>query len=391
MSLDSRHSSLHISYPSTLSNNFYQRSLSTTRPLSNRSGNHQATSSSTDKHAPQSSSTSGIGRKVANSLELFKESSSNEDVTLETSSASRKPSSSSKADSVPEPSFEFFKRSEWPDRETAARRRRSITVFEKVMTRDDNASSETKSYQGQEFKPLVREGDLLHRPKDPTNKKDDSRGRRRDRKNIRSVVDDRSSLPTAFNINYGRQLSSPAQRTYPLSPSPSRSPASRLALSSSSKHRETTPTCLERTGSTSSSHQAKSAEPLPPVQPISSLWSTDEESAWETASATTSNSTLSANDLSSSQVSAIPASSLHSPVDYNDPVTQHSLVSFASRMGPREVDDDPEFDDEDQLPHVPLRPFRNQVGGHSAIYKFTKRAVCKVRPRYSSMVVFSLL
>ena len=58
-------------------------------------------------------------------------------------------------------------------------------------------------------------------------------------------------------------------------------------------------------------------------------------------------------------------------------------------MGPREVDDDPEFDDEDQLPHVPLRPFRNQVGGHSAIYKFTKRAVCKVRPRYSSMVVFS--
>ncbi|KZT62083.1 SAICAR synthase-like protein [Calocera cornea HHB12733] len=26
---------------------------------------------------------------------------------------------------------------------------------------------------------------------------------------------------------------------------------------------------------------------------------------------------------------------------------------------------------------VPLRPFRNKVGGHSAIYKFTKRAVCK--------------
>jgi inositol-hexakisphosphate kinase len=31
-----------------------------------------------------------------------------------------------------------------------------------------------------------------------------------------------------------------------------------------------------------------------------------------------------------------------------------------------------------RLPHVPLRPFRNQVGGHSAIYKFTRRAVCKV-------------
>lgn len=33
---------------------------------------------------------------------------------------------------------------------------------------------------------------------------------------------------------------------------------------------------------------------------------------------------------------------------------------------------------QDKLPHIPLRPFRNQVGGHSAIYKFTKRAVCKV-------------
>lgn len=31
----------------------------------------------------------------------------------------------------------------------------------------------------------------------------------------------------------------------------------------------------------------------------------------------------------------------------------------------------------ESLPHIPLRPFRNQVGGHSAIYRFTKRAVCK--------------
>ena len=30
------------------------------------------------------------------------------------------------------------------------------------------------------------------------------------------------------------------------------------------------------------------------------------------------------------------------------------------------------------FPPVPLQPFHNQVGGHSAIYKFTKRAVCKV-------------
>jgi hypothetical protein len=52
------------------------------------------------------------------------------------------------------------------------------------------------------------------------------------------------------------------------------------------------------------------------------------------------------------------------------------------------VDDDIGVDDryhtqfepsEDVLPHIPLRPFRNQVGGHTSIYKFTKRAVCKVR------------
>ena len=35
-------------------------------------------------------------------------------------------------------------------------------------------------------------------------------------------------------------------------------------------------------------------------------------------------------------------------------------------------------EERESLPHIPLRPFRNQVGGHSAIYKFTKRAVCKV-------------
>ena len=41
---------------------------------------------------------------------------------------------------------------------------------------------------------------------------------------------------------------------------------------------------------------------------------------------------------------------------------------------------DPDLDfSQASLPHIPLRPFRNQVGGHSAIYKFTKGAVCKVR------------
>lgn len=48
--------------------------------------------------------------------------------------------------------------------------------------------------------------------------------------------------------------------------------------------------------------------------------------------------------------------------------------------------DDLELDG--HLPHIPLRPFRNQVGGHSAIYKFTKRAVCKVSV-FSCLLDFS--
>lgn len=35
-------------------------------------------------------------------------------------------------------------------------------------------------------------------------------------------------------------------------------------------------------------------------------------------------------------------------------------------------------DDQEDVMTVPLQPFRNKVGGHSEIYKFTRRAVCKV-------------
>ena len=51
-----------------------------------------------------------------------------------------------------------------------------------------------------------------------------------------------------------------------------------------------------------------------------------------------------------------------------------------------------ELDLDGHLPHIPLRPFRNQVGGHSAIYKFTKRAVCKVsNPFYMISIEWSVI
>jgi hypothetical protein len=36
--------------------------------------------------------------------------------------------------------------------------------------------------------------------------------------------------------------------------------------------------------------------------------------------------------------------------------------------------------DEQRQPAIPLTPFRNKVGGHSLMWKFKNRAICKVRP-----------
>lgn len=36
--------------------------------------------------------------------------------------------------------------------------------------------------------------------------------------------------------------------------------------------------------------------------------------------------------------------------------------------------------DDNQQPVIPLTPFRNKVGGHSLMWKFKNRAICKVRP-----------
>ena len=40
----------------------------------------------------------------------------------------------------------------------------------------------------------------------------------------------------------------------------------------------------------------------------------------------------------------------------------------------------PITDDDDPIETtVPLQPFGNQVGGHASIFRFSRRAVCKVR------------
>ncbi|KIP07718.1 hypothetical protein PHLGIDRAFT_70655 [Phlebiopsis gigantea 11061_1 CR5-6] len=129
---------------------------------------------------------------------------------------------------------------------------------------------------------------------------------------------------------------------------------------------------------------------LVPPPSFTSPWSSDEddESAWETASVTTSTSTTSASSpfpLSPSRTSPVPQPLVRHPSDEDDEQQSGPLSHFHDldlNQGHNGVDQGIPTDwsfnlSQESLPHIPLRPFRNQVGGHSAIYKFTKRAVCK--------------
>jgi hypothetical protein len=186
------------------------------------------------------------------------------------------------------------------------------------------------------------------------------------------------------------QLATP--HVYPPSPSPSRSRSSRLPalrFQEGTSSRPTThlqpstsePPSTEQRPLKSSSHVETSRHPHPtaPISPLGSAgfspWSTDDESAWETASATTSTSTTSASFPNDTFTNS-----------YQHPSQPHGharlpIISHDDRQGLEDAEGLLDLDldvSQEHLPHIPLRPFRNQVGGHSAIYKFTKQAVCKV-------------
>ncbi|KAF9055054.1 SAICAR synthase-like protein [Hymenopellis radicata] len=213
--------------------------------------------SSTDVHPP-------LGRKVAATLRLFKDSTEAGPSSKSTENVAEK--------------YEFVKRSEWPDRETAAlRREKSSTALQRVRTRerdegtDGGSSTSSRKQSGRDMKLA----DLANWRKGVM----EGRGRRMER-------------PVA-------------------SPAPPLSPRDMFSVSP---------------------------------------WSTDDdEDTWESGSASTTTSTTS-----------FPS---HAVLD-------DSYVDD-------ETANDDELDLDVSLPHIPLKPFRNQVGGHSAIYKFTKRAVCK--------------
>lgn len=90
--------------------------------------------------------------------------------------------------------------------------------------------------------------------------------------------------------------------------------------------------------------------------------------------------------MSPSRTSPAPQPLVRHPSDEDEEQQQRALLvpydelELDPRQAASEDRSQEEFDFgafHESLPHIPLRPFRNQVGGHSAIYKFTKRAVCK--------------
>ncbi|KAG7449397.1 SAICAR synthase-like protein [Guyanagaster necrorhizus] len=374
-----------------------------TRPLFQRSNPSSSSSSISPTHDQSLShpSSSGIGRKVAASLRLFKETDvhsdepKSSDVSSKLDSGKRTTAgSSSKPDSVSEAKFEFVKRSEWPDRETAAlRRERSSTALQRVRTRESVVSSGDESYRTKDRKPSVREmkiADLTKWRKEVMSVMD-ARGRRRDRIESSSDSVPGPSTSAPFQPSSPRSSSSrPHSQIYPPSPSPSRSPSDRLVKSAASRPSSSTgivslpslnPITTTFSLPSSPSPQRDESQlslsfPTTPNDIFSaSPWSTEDESTWESASVATSASTTSA--YSSYHLSHGPNLS-STFVQSSDHPGESQLFSPSESTDVAVNEGDAENPDMDlSLTHIPLRPFRNQVGGHSAIYKFTKRAVCK--------------
>ncbi|KAF4600770.1 hypothetical protein EYR38_005415 [Pleurotus pulmonarius] len=481
------------------------------RPLSRRSSESSLSSLSSSSPVTENDhQAQGIGRKVAASLQLFKESSRSRSVDGDEQDKVdlpivESPTSVKEELDIAEPQFHFVKRSEWPDRESAASRRGKSAVG---PSKDPERSIHERKHS------FVRDSaldgltqwrkDVIEHAGSSTL----SRGRRRERMaDIDSISSELSSIPISSSVaststasSAGYSSARPRSRVYPPSPSPSRPPVNRVPSSLSIHNLSileqdgeydhppapANPSSITSSSSSISTSDSRTRHTVPafapppsvpdfnprvpphaislhtnlpppisynpvsgPLSPFDSSayspWSTDDEdeSTWETGSVTTSTSTTSASSFHFPDVSLPNADPLHrldsgrEHIPYlhrrdhppHHRVRRHGrLTPPASRgrpspdasmlVSPDDDDDDAEHkhergrqqvrpaDPSDQLarigqsdddgdvlassselhlPHIPLRPFRNQVGGHSAIYKFTKRAVCKVRIYLSSI------
>ncbi|TFK27013.1 SAICAR synthase-like protein [Coprinopsis marcescibilis] len=356
----------------------------TMRPLSRPPSPASSDDSSSTKSSPEGEHsqphTSGMGRKVAATLQLFKETAPASEDMMSGEPSSR-PDMSLMADSFPkkgdvaEPQFEFVKRSDWPDRESAAgRREKSMSTFERAKTRDGISDLEDRF---RERGATVAEADPFQWLTD--------RGRRRER-----LLDE---VPEGDNFSGKTVVESPtstfdSRRSvfFPPSPSPSRSPTNRIQDRTKEHSVEVDYELSPISEPTSILERAPSTEPqddypLPP-SPLESPspWTTDDESTWDSASVASTTSSLSVGPYDGpAHMAKSGSDDTHHPQVWSSGSGEEGVSSSARKPRARKrrrVVSSMHMSQE-QLPHIPLRPFRNQVGGHSAIYKFTKQAVCK--------------
>lgn len=397
---------------STVSDLTFPTSHCTPKPLSRRSSSSSTASSSSDTSPPPSShirtpqyNPAGIGRKVADSLQLFKESVSLPETEVINPLAfaracspshrrisSHAPSDDDDDDDVIGPHFEFVKRADWQEREAATHRReRSMLTIEMARARETIIGVSQERRQSQSHrKELPKDAGLDDRTlysKDSPRQRD-TRGRARDRQQQSSLAfpSGIQPIPPASSYHDLTPIVTSPPRSYPLSPSPC-PPSNCISLPASQF--QPSPDFRSPAIPTTSHHirdsvisHSRSPTPICTVPRLPagvhtstpSPWTTDDESAWESASVTST-------------------ASISSPVSPPEPIESNPDVTWPTDneydiSSRTPVDDDIGVNDryhaqfepsEDVLPHIPLRPFRNQVGGHTSIYKFTKRAVCKVR------------
>ncbi|KAF9452184.1 hypothetical protein P691DRAFT_257815 [Macrolepiota fuliginosa MF-IS2] len=342
----------------------------------------------------------GMGRKVAAKLQLFKESVGPTEDSLSAepsrpqSSGSRRVGSSQIGDDgeIAEAQFEFVKRSEWPDREAAAiRRERSMTTLEHVKARDGIVGTWEGEQRDDGREGVLQEYNRWRRGF--VESSEAKRGRRRDRAATETETKGEDHvLPKSSRGE--PPVPRPSSHTFPPSPSLSRSPCRSPSSSQRTQQSDSSDSRPHPSRSAASSKPSKAfpslsfvqpgfhhdtlsasiSAPISPVEPTSP-WSTDDDSNWETASVATTASTLSTNTRRYQGRRTRSPALLHNTSDATD--TQSPPSSFVFRGS--DTDHPLYFNlSQEHLPHIPLRPFRNQVGGHSSIYKFTKQAVCKV-------------
>lgn len=380
-------------------------------PLPRSRSRSSTASSSSSGSEPQSSQQYGMGRKVAASLDLFRETTSADeldDVHEQSiplvSSTRRRVSSKHHPQSSAEPEFSFFKRSEWLDRETVVGlRERSSSAKDCARTRDASYStsvsrSVTDAERRKDGPQSVREnvisdlwrtdvlGDLYQ-----------DRGR-----SPKRPIDSHQPVDSVDHQGLRRNESSSFRHPRELQRSPTSPPVSLLTS-------PIVPSAI--IADSPLLHQ----DALPSSNVLNSPYTTeddedDESSNWDDETASDYGTTASTSSPwpqspleSSTSLSPVVKPPVHHDDHDQEGDNEDAGLVMPSRVHqPSDLSDLPSYlssfqDDvedgsghemlsrkhrnlsQESLPHIPLRPFRNQVGGHSAIYKFTKRAVCKVR------------